>query len=210
MTRGHRGSLLLRCRALSSPSPCRFIPALSATSHTTRAAARSGAPVEHCRDHALAGPAPRDRTRVARLAIGVGVPLPVARLRVRAAAAAYAHVSGLDRPGLFAGRIVEVRLYRRRRTPEPIRDVSDRESLGLAEVARQSDRPATLENPIRSGGSRLARHARSRYLGSLAFSPGSASKRVRTELDSLPAREAGRRSYWQECPASIASGALAA
>src|SRR6266508_5091614 len=30
MTRGHRGSLLLRCRAPSSPSPCRFIPA-----HTT-------------------------------------------------------------------------------------------------------------------------------------------------------------------------------
>jgi hypothetical protein len=28
MTRGHRGSLLLRCRALSSLSPCRFIPAL--------------------------------------------------------------------------------------------------------------------------------------------------------------------------------------
>ena len=28
MTRGHRGSLPLRCRALSSPSPCRFIPAL--------------------------------------------------------------------------------------------------------------------------------------------------------------------------------------
>ena len=27
MTRGHRGSLVLRCRALSSPSPCRFIPA---------------------------------------------------------------------------------------------------------------------------------------------------------------------------------------
>ena len=27
MTRGHRGSLLLRCRALSSPSPRRFIPA---------------------------------------------------------------------------------------------------------------------------------------------------------------------------------------
>jgi hypothetical protein len=27
MTRGHRGSLFLRCRALSSPSPCRFIPA---------------------------------------------------------------------------------------------------------------------------------------------------------------------------------------
>jgi hypothetical protein len=27
MTRGHRGSLVLRCGALSSPSPCRFIPA---------------------------------------------------------------------------------------------------------------------------------------------------------------------------------------
>src|SRR5213592_4735752 len=27
MTRGHRGSLLLRCRAPASPSPCRFIPA---------------------------------------------------------------------------------------------------------------------------------------------------------------------------------------
>ena len=27
MARGHRGSLLLRCRAFSSPSPCRFIPA---------------------------------------------------------------------------------------------------------------------------------------------------------------------------------------
>ena len=29
IARGHRGSLLLRCRALSSPTPCRFIPALS-------------------------------------------------------------------------------------------------------------------------------------------------------------------------------------
>jgi len=29
MTRGQRGSLLLRCGALSSPTPCRFIPALS-------------------------------------------------------------------------------------------------------------------------------------------------------------------------------------
>src|SRR5664279_3771937 len=29
MTRGHRGSLLLRCRAFPSPPPCRFIPALS-------------------------------------------------------------------------------------------------------------------------------------------------------------------------------------
>src|SRR5680860_1166450 len=30
MTRGHRGSLLLRCKALSSSSPCRFIPAFLA------------------------------------------------------------------------------------------------------------------------------------------------------------------------------------
>src|SRR5664280_3794042 len=29
MTRGHRGSLLLRCRAFPSPPSCRFIPALS-------------------------------------------------------------------------------------------------------------------------------------------------------------------------------------
>src|SRR5215217_4941977 len=29
MARGHRGSLLLRCGEPSSPSPCRFIPALS-------------------------------------------------------------------------------------------------------------------------------------------------------------------------------------
>ena len=32
MTRSHRGSLFLRCRALSSPSPCRFIPALGLSS----------------------------------------------------------------------------------------------------------------------------------------------------------------------------------
>src|SRR5205807_7150140 len=31
MARGHRGSLLPRCRALSSPPSCRFIPALSAS-----------------------------------------------------------------------------------------------------------------------------------------------------------------------------------
>src|SRR6266511_4514721 len=37
MTRGHRGSLLLRCRAPSSPSPCRFIPAhTTRTGHTAR------------------------------------------------------------------------------------------------------------------------------------------------------------------------------
>src|SRR5512133_2182785 len=35
MTRGHLGSLLLRCRALSSPSPCRFIPAHTTTTAPT-------------------------------------------------------------------------------------------------------------------------------------------------------------------------------
>jgi hypothetical protein len=34
MTRGHRDSLSLRCRAFSSPSPYRFIPALSRTTGT--------------------------------------------------------------------------------------------------------------------------------------------------------------------------------
>src|SRR5205814_8043454 len=34
MTRGHRDSLRLRCRAFSSPSPCRFIPALSPAVHS--------------------------------------------------------------------------------------------------------------------------------------------------------------------------------
>src|SRR6476619_3230374 len=33
MTRGHRDSLRLRCRAFSSPSPSRFIPALSPPVH---------------------------------------------------------------------------------------------------------------------------------------------------------------------------------
>ena len=39
MTRGHRDSLRLRCRAFSSPSPCRFIPALSPRVHPDLAAA---------------------------------------------------------------------------------------------------------------------------------------------------------------------------
>src|SRR6478735_1567833 len=38
MTRGHRDSLRLRCRAFSSPSPCRFIPALSPPVHPHLAA----------------------------------------------------------------------------------------------------------------------------------------------------------------------------
>ena len=37
MTRGHRGSLHLRCRAFSSPPPCRFIPAHAPSLHPHRA-----------------------------------------------------------------------------------------------------------------------------------------------------------------------------
>ena len=48
MTWGHRGSLLLRCKALSSSTPCRFIPALSTHSAGTgwraRATPRGNAP----------------------------------------------------------------------------------------------------------------------------------------------------------------------
>ena len=41
MTRGHRGSLLLRCRDLSTPSPCRFIPALSESERPRRSSGAS-------------------------------------------------------------------------------------------------------------------------------------------------------------------------
>jgi hypothetical protein len=46
MTRGHRGSLLLRCRELSSPSPCRFIPALSPITIMSPARRRAGSRTE--------------------------------------------------------------------------------------------------------------------------------------------------------------------
>jgi hypothetical protein len=44
MTRSHRGSLLLRCRALSSPSPCRFIPAHTTPTGPTQHSAGSHPP----------------------------------------------------------------------------------------------------------------------------------------------------------------------
>ena len=82
---------------------------------------------------------------MAHLAIRVGIALAVARLGVSAAAAAHAEVPGLDRPGLLPGRVVEVRLDRRRRATETVGDLPDREALDLAVVPRQGDRPATLE-----------------------------------------------------------------
>ena len=48
--------------------------------------------------------------------------------------------------------VVEVRLDRRRRATEAVGDLPDREALELAVMPRQSDRPATLENPTRSRG----------------------------------------------------------
>ena len=56
-------------------------------------------------------------SRMAGLAVRVRVAIAVARLRACTAAAAHADVTGLDRPRLLAGRIVEVRLDGRRRAP---------------------------------------------------------------------------------------------
>jgi hypothetical protein len=109
------------------------------------------APRAHRIEHPLARPPTLDRTGVARLAIGVSVPLPVPRLGVGAAAAAHPLVVRLDRPCLLAGRVVEVRLDRRRRATETVGDLPDREALELAVMTRQGDRPATLENPTRRG-----------------------------------------------------------
>jgi hypothetical protein len=106
------------------------------------------APVAHCLEDALAGPAPLDRARVAGLAVRVGVPLAVARLRVRAASPAHAHVAGLDRPRLLPGRVVKVRLDRRGRAAEPRGDLTDRQSLELAVVAGEGDSPASFGNQV--------------------------------------------------------------
>src|SRR5256885_1627777 len=76
------------------------------------------APLTHRCDNTFARPPPLDRAWVAGLAVGVRVAVAVPRLGVRAAAAAHADVAGLDRPGLLPGRVVEVRLDRRRREPE--------------------------------------------------------------------------------------------
>jgi hypothetical protein len=76
------------------------------------------------------------------LAIGIGVALAVARLRVGAAAAAHAYVTRLDRPRLLPRGVVQVRLDRRRCTPQG--DVRS---------------PRSSEPPDRGTGGRAARHA---------------------------------------------------
>jgi hypothetical protein len=67
-------------------------------------------PGAHRLPHALACPLRRDRAGVAALAVAVGVALAVARLGGGAAAAAHPLVAGLDRLGLLAGGVIEVRL----------------------------------------------------------------------------------------------------
>ena len=156
-----------------------------ATSHRRTATCRTGGRWPSPRPPAR-GSSALHRAGVAGLAVRVRVAFAVARLGVGAAAATHPDVAGLDRPRLLARRVVEVRLDGRRRAPEPVRDPSDREALGLAVMARQSDRPTTLENPIRDGGCHLARHARSRYLGNLVFSPRSASQRLPPDWTYFP------------------------
>jgi hypothetical protein len=109
---------------------------------------------------ASASPPPRlpcaldqDRARMAALAVGVRVALAVARLGIRPAAAAHPSVAGLDRPRLLAGRLVEVRLHRRRRAIETVGDLPDPDALGLAVMtAPGATGLATLEKPTRSRG----------------------------------------------------------
>lgn len=95
-----------------------------------------------------ARPAPLDRARVAGLAVRIRVPLSVARLGVRAAAPAHPDVAGLDRSRLLAGRIVEVRLDRRRGAAEAGGDLLDRQALELPVMTCQGHRAAALRNPI--------------------------------------------------------------
>ena len=105
------------------------------------------------------GPTALDRARMARLAVRVRVALAVPRLRVRATAAAHPLVASLHCSGLLAGRIVEVRLDRRRRVAQAVGDLCNREALGLSIVASQRDSTATLNHSIchwRTGGRRHA------------------------------------------------------
>ena len=61
MTRGQRGSLSLRCSALTSPTPCRFIPALSDSPRFRPDVCRP--PLRGRGSQHLVRPAPRDGVR---------------------------------------------------------------------------------------------------------------------------------------------------
>ncbi|MGO9753943.1 MAG: hypothetical protein ACLP22_21170, partial [Solirubrobacteraceae bacterium] len=106
----------------------------------TGATALLGLPRAHRYEHPVTRPPRIDGAGVAGLAVRVDVALAVSGLRASAAAAAHALVAGLNRPRLLAGRIVEVRLDRRRRSPETVGDLCDREALDLAVVANLEPR----------------------------------------------------------------------
>ena len=80
MTQGHRGSVLLRCRALSYPPPCRFIPA-----HLQF----PGPPSDHSTPHTSGGswaPAPRPTVPSMAFARCIQTRLLLVRLAVAAGA----------------------------------------------------------------------------------------------------------------------------
>ena len=90
-------------------------------------------------------------------------------------------------------RVVEVRLDGCRRATDALGDLCDRETLGLTEVARESNRSAALGHPIGSRRRRVGRHAGSRYLDQLGFPSRSARKCRRTGWTSYPRAKRGRR-----------------
>ena len=71
-------------------------------------------------------------------------------------------VTGLDRPCLLAGRVVEVSLDRRGRTAETHSDLGDRQALRAAEVTRQRHSAPPLEHAVVCGRRSIGDHA-SRY-----------------------------------------------
>src|SRR5450755_4159034 len=94
-----------------------------------REAAVALLPGAHRVEHARRCPSGRDRARNARLAIRVGVALAIARLGGSAAAAAHPLVTGLHGPGLLAAGIVEVAFDGRRRPPQALGNLRDRQTL---------------------------------------------------------------------------------
>jgi hypothetical protein len=97
---------------------------------------------------------------------------------------------GIRRSFGSSRRIVEVRLDRRRRATQAVGDLPDRETLELAVMARQGNRPAALNHPIRSRLRHLGRHFGPRYAAPLAFLTRSTIN-CRNRPHLLPARLGG-------------------
>ena len=137
--------------------PARACSRVRWTSHRRSGAAVAGVPGPHRFAHPFARPFARDRAGMAFLAVGVSVPFAVARAGRRSAAATDAPVARLDLPCLLARRVIQVRLDRRLRAPEPTSDLSDRETLLVAVMARERCRPAAILDTV------CDRHRRRRY-----------------------------------------------